>query len=179
MPAGLAVARPAGSAPPPTWLETFVTTLTTNGGNWAGGYTTRIVGPSSALVEATQVRFTLRGHSSSGFTVVKAACGLGATSGHAYDYASTPLEVTVGGNPSFVIPAGGDVVTDPIALAIPGGRAVVFAWYATSGEGRYVAAPSGWSDHYQSGDHVNDVDATADGTEGRLYFIRRVECVAA
>jgi hypothetical protein len=163
----------------PTWTQTFSTTLTTNGGNWAGGFTTRIVIPSSALTQASQIRFTLRGNSATSFTMLKARVGLAATSGHPYDFDGSPITVTGGGSSSFVIPAGGDIVTDPAFLTIPPGRNVVFAWYATTGAGRYVTAPSGWADYYQSGDHVDVVDTTADGTEGRLYFIRRVECVGA
>lgn len=161
---------------PVVWVETFLTTLTDNGGDWSGGFTTRIVVPSSALIETTQVRFTLTG-GLVGFTIAECACGLASTTGDPYDYESTPATVTAAGSGSFLIPSGGDVVTDPIPISVPPGRNLVFAWYATVGTGRYRTAPSGWADYYQGGNHVTELTPAVDGTEGRLYFIRRVECL--
>lgn len=162
----------------PTWVETFATTLTTNGGSWAGGYTTRIVIPASALMEASQVRITLRGNSGADFTVQEAAFGIAATSGDAYDFDATPIGVTVGGLSTFVIPAGSEVVTDPITISVPTARGAVFAFYATSGAARYVSAPTGWDSWYKSGNSVTTVDTTMDGSEPRLYFVGRIECLA-
>jgi hypothetical protein len=174
LPAGMGLVAPSSAAL--TWTETFLTTLTDNGGDWSGGYTTRIVVPSSALAEATHVRFTLTGGLGP-FSISACTCGLAATSGNPYDFSATPVTVTAGGSPTFVVPSGGDIVTDPISLAIPAGRNVVFAWYATGGTGRYATAPSGWADYYDIGNHVTELTPTVEGSEGRLYFIRRVECV--
>lgn len=159
-----------------SWVETFLITLTSNMGNWTGGYTTRTVIPSTALEECTQVRLTLRGATTGSFTVQQAAFGLAALSGDAYDYSSTPQAVTVGGNPSFTIPMNADVVTDPISINVPAGRNCVFAFYATSGGARAVAIPSGWVCLYKAGNDVSTVNASGYTSEPQMYFVRRIEC---
>lgn len=160
-----------------TWVETYQAELTNNGGNWAGGLTSRILIPSSALMAASKVRLTLRGGSAS-FNVAQAAIGLRATTGDAYDFAATPVTVTAGGSGSFTIPAGDDIVTDQVSLTIPSGRDIVFAFYAAAGGGRFATATAGWASYYKAANDVTTVNATGYTTESRRYFIRRIECVA-
>jgi hypothetical protein len=98
-------------------IETvFERTLNQDSPIW-GGYTWVLTVPHTLLPAASLVRLTLKGPAS-GVTNI-GALYMGHKSG-SYDFVATPTPVTVGGNASFVIPQGGQVITDIIAFSYDG-----------------------------------------------------------
>lgn len=135
---------------------------TTSTANGFGGYTVRTRIPASEMNAPantpTFIRLTLDG----------ASTGVGECYvGHAgvdHDFASTPTQVTKGGQNSFTV-AGLNEVTDDIPFVWDGISDIIISTYITSGNLRKV---SGAGYHYEvAGNKANTIGAT--GFYGSMY----------
>jgi hypothetical protein len=110
-----------------------------------GGYTWVLTIPHTSLPPATLTRLTLNGPAS-GVTNI-GAMYIGHKSG-TYDFTSTPVPVTVGGNTSFVIPQGGQVVTDVISFNYDGVTDLCIAANLTGSSNIRLMTSGGQCSHY-------------------------------
>lgn len=133
------------------------------------GSTTRQVIPASVVISGTKARLTLRGGSSGNYGVDAAYLQHAAASGDAYDFSSTPVQVTVGGSASFSVPQGGQVVTDEIIVAITAGVRLIYSQHISvqAIAGVYNSGTTGYDPYSKAS--VNEaatVDVTGYSTAG-------------
>lgn len=146
-----------------------------------GGYTLRQRIPPEALPATTSVRLTLHGGTPQ-CDIVKAYAQKAALTGDGYDFKSTPIPVTVGGNVAFSIPgSGGETVTDPIDLTLDGTEAMVISLYFSAGDvGSFAPGIPGttWGGYYIGIDDAATVDASSYTLGATIFCVRQVEVLA-
>lgn len=99
--------------------EVFSRVLSTDSTVW-GGYTLVVVVPYTFLGgPANTVKLTMTGPSTSSTQITNMYVGHKGA-GDSYDFASTPTQITVGGNGSFTIPQNGTLVSDDINFSYDG-----------------------------------------------------------
>lgn len=158
------------------WVSVGSYPFNSNSPGW-GGYTSRLVIPSSTLVSASKIRFTLRGPTSgANLVIANSYVGLAALSGDAYDFATTPTQVLFSGAAGTTINVGASIVTDDITLAIPSGRNLVLSAYYTSGD-QALNTAAGFGRYFKLANDASTVDATGYSTSasGASYSVSRIE----
>lgn len=140
---------------PPVFQNSATATLTTNGAANLDGYNVRVLVSASALsISGTlvKVRFVPRSSGGSGLTVSHAFICEQASSGDAYDCASTPTRITfsMGSNGFSASSGGGSVISDMIPFALDETKSYIIS-YAISGTSNVrFGSASGWSTYYKS-----------------------------
>lgn len=93
--------------------------------------------------------------------------------------AGTSLAVTFGGRPGTVIPAGAQVVTDPLDFPLTAGANITVTVYLATGQqerGGITSHPgSRTTTHMLAGDHVDDEDLAGATAIDHWYFLSCVE----
>lgn len=143
--------------------------------------TGRVVVNSTLVPSATHFRLTLSAGTGS-CAVNKMYIGEAATTGDAYDFATTPVQVTFAGLTTVSIPANGSTVSDLITLTTDGTKNIVISYYIASGQTAAISAGSllNWNSYYITGDNAAAVDATTGYTvAGNDYLITRVDMYRA
>lgn len=160
------------------WITTYFKSMTGYSHSW-GGYTLRVRIPSDALQPCARVRLTFYSPTSStGAEIIAASIGIqqvGSPSG--LDFANAPTQLFFAGQAGATLPAGGRVVTDPVALQVNPGDAVVVSAYFGYGVIGITENVTGWSKGEKAGDSRQDVLATGYGTvvQNRVYLIEKIE----
>lgn len=95
------------------------------------------------LVGGSRVRVRLRAPNGADVTLTAVYFGECATSGNAYDFSTTPTQLTFGGSASVTIPAKGIVVSDPIVFDFNAARHHIVAANVSSGTLRRFSSPAG------------------------------------
>lgn len=168
--------RPIGGGGPPadwqTAKEWTVDGAASNSTGWAG-YTVRVrvdaVGITGDAVRLTFVGATVG-------TATISDCRAQIKGAGSFDFADTPILVTVAGSPSFTVPIGGSVVSDPIALPIDSADSLVisFSFPATPPTAVMQRSTAGWAAGYKAGADTESLTATGySGTPALL--VRKVE----
>lgn len=159
------------------WVTVGSYAFSSNSPGW-GGYTSRLVIPSSVLLPASKVRFTLRGPTSgANLVIANAYVGLSATSGDAYDFASSPTPLLFSGGAGVTINVGASVVTDDTTLSIPSGRNLVLSTQYTSGDQSLNTVPAGFARYFKLGSDASTVDASGytSSAPGTAYSVSKIE----
>ena len=148
-----------------TWQTAWSETVSVESGSTFAGYTLVQVIPSSkiTLTGGTQVRVRFKS-GSGGYAITKCYIGEGASSGDAYDFATTPTQLTFsGGSAGFTIGASTTIKSDDgISFSIPSGKNICVSWYEATGYPQMYANPGGYTAgwNYVAGDSAATVDKT-------------------
>lgn len=143
---------------------------------WAG-YTLRQRIAASTLPAAKYLRFTFAASSAQSATV--GACSVQIAGAGTLDFASPPVEVRVGGLPSFMVPANGTLQSDPINCPVNGSQDIVIAVALPSTPESAVKRGSGvagWQSGYKVGAEADTI--IADGytfSVPYVYFVWKIE----
>lgn len=167
----------ADAEPGKTWHVAATLPFANNSAGW-GGYTSRLVIPSSVLTAASKVRFTLRGPTSgTGLQISNMYVGLVATSGDPYDFNATPVQVTFAASNSYTLVVGGSVVTDEAVLSIPIGRNLVLSAEYSAGDMTNNTAPAGYARYFKAAADAATVNASGytGSAAGTAYLISKIE----
>jgi hypothetical protein len=95
------------------------------------------------LVGGSRVRLRLRAPNGADVTMTAVYFGECATSGNAYDFSTTPTQLTFGGSASVTIPAKGIAVSDPIVFDFNVARHHIVAANVSSSTLRRFASKAG------------------------------------
>lgn len=159
-----------------SWVTAIALSSSGNSNGW-GGYTLRSVIPASDLIAGSKLRLILRGASSgTDLAVSKAYIGLQAASGDAYDFATAPVQVLVGGSGSFSVPTGATVTSDEILLSIDGTKNLVLAVACTAGD-MATHSRTDWMKYEKAGSDAATVDTSgySPPTSHYSYLVSKVE----
>ena len=179
---GIVAGRAIADGPPPDseWVttRTFAGDVDSNG--W-GGYTLRQLIPATDaanvnLPAGSKVRFVLKG--GFGGASIAEAYLQKAGGDDPWDFAGTPIPLTVGGSAAFSLPDGGTVPTDEVEIALSGSDDLILAFYFTSGNiVRTSAGYSNWAKWEKAGNDAGTVDAAAySGPQlGNAYLVTKIE----
>jgi len=134
----------------------------TNGWN---GYTLRQIFYSAGISNTggTKIRVTINAGHNEGVYIAKCYIGKAAASGHEYDFAAAPTQVTWdSGNAYISISANDSEVSDEITFELESGEDYIIAMYFNSSNDSLEAnvVDSNFSAYYKSGDDVATVDAS-------------------
>lgn len=151
-------------------------TLDSHFGNVTGKTFRCRITPSWPSGRITRLRIRLKGHAEEPLALSKLTVGRAGTGAAVVD--SLPL--TLGGAPSFVVPAGATVDLDELAVnwLFPG--AISVTGYGTGGteSDRLAAAGNPIHDTYlQIGDHVSQMSGSGfTGYPGYLSLVTQIDC---
>lgn len=145
------------------WLPSASVALNANNSAGWSGYTilTVIASAQVSNTGGSKIRVTVDAPSASTYVVGAAYIGLAATSGDPYDFESSPgpVQLTWGGSATPTFSAGSVNLSDEIVFSIPASRGLVFAMYsASSSTVRVIAAATGYSSYFKSGNDASTVN---------------------
>lgn len=173
------IMNPFAFGAPGAWRTIFDLTVSGGSGGWES-YTLRHVFTAALLGgSATKARFTFHGNNAVNCAVNQVYAQIAAASGDVYDYASTPIAVTVGGGTSFAITSGADVVSDDIVISIGASDALVVAAAFPSSPGSalstYTTTPTGYTAYYKLASDAATVNASSYSASGGGVLVRKLE----
>lgn len=117
--------------PPATWQTIGTTTLANGDTSPLSGYNPRqelLKAGFASITTGTKIRLTLKGAAGSATVINKLNAGPASSPPNAVSLTA----MTVGGNATFTIPAGGSVVTDEIAFALDPTKDLIFPFDTAS-----------------------------------------------
>lgn len=154
----------------------FTATFTADSG--AGSSTTfRFVIPASTLAGSnvySQVRLLFRATAAGTLTYNPGYIQEKAGSGDAYDFSATPVQITVGSSGTITIPAGTEVWSDWLDLAIDAAKNYVVSLYKTGGTSRQETT-SGITQYSKAGSDASTVNASGYSGPASVGWIGGVE----
>jgi hypothetical protein len=159
-----------------------LTTHNNNSGGWIG-YTLVVVFETAALNlpgdSITDVRLTFRNPTSEGCDLAKVYVGHGASSGDAYDFAATPVQVLFGGSGTVSLGTSSPTTSDWTSFAYDKTSRFVISWYISSSVDTmiYRASVSNVSSYYRAGDEAATVNKSAGygPLSGDNYLVGKIE----
>lgn len=161
-----------------SWAATADLTPGSDSVGWAG-YTLRQVIPASAFVAGSRVRFRLNAAGAAGTTVNihSAFFGKQAASGDAYDFDTTPGQLTFSGSPGVSFLATQTRTTDDLIIPVAADNHVLSIYFSGSTDVQSSTGNTGWIDYYKIGNDASTVNASGytAGTMGRSLLVLRVE----
>ncbi len=137
-------------APPPvdgacTWSTVWdAETVTGAGDNWqdyqyAGRNNRTFILSAATTGSGSQIRITIKGHSTLAGEITDAAIGPKKASADPYDYDSTATNITFNtGSDSGTIPANGTLVSDDITFTFSTGSDYIVALFSSDGDMGYL-----------------------------------------
>ncbi|MFI6205281.1 SGNH/GDSL hydrolase family protein [Streptomyces sp. NPDC051041] len=162
---GRAPHNSAAPASTGTWVGTWTTSPAaaepgTETAGMAGRSVRNVVHTS---VGGTSARITLSNlYGQSPLTVTHASLALAAGTGTAAAADGTMRRLTFGGDPTVVIPSGGQVTSDAVRLTVPHDSDVLVTTYSPTPSGPVTYHPHARQTSYLAeGDHTEDVTAAA------------------
>ena len=165
VPSPSAIAGPAPAAPPGDWVGTWASSASGTVPNVATGYADRTVrNVVHTSVGGSRVRVGLTNVLGTAAVRMDAVTVAVATRPAAPDaVAGTMRAVTFGGASSISIPAGGEVLSDPVSLAVPEDGDLLVSVYTPvpSGPVTYHQVANQTSYLTPAGDHAGDTDGAA------------------
>lgn len=159
------------------WSQTAIYPGNTTSSSWAGN-TLRQVIPASQLTTGTQLRITFANSFENVPCVISSAyVQKQAGSGDAYDFSTTPVQITVnGGSTSWTV--GGAITSDPISLSVSSGDLIVISAYITSGYPNRYSTLTGANGYSRVGNFASTVNAASFSSNvGHVFLIQRIECL--
>lgn len=167
----------------PTWVTGVNPTLNADSAGW-NGYTIRQYFAAAVLSNSgLQIaRVTFTASSAQALTITNAYIGNGASSGDAYDFESTPVQLTFdSGSASKAISAGQSATSDTVNFSYGSGKNLVVSIYIAGGTSvDDVRTASGlgasYVAYYKVANDAATVDATGYSTgSGIVYAVDLVE----
>lgn len=158
----------------------------TSGGAFAN-YTIRLVIPAASLTAPsgtpTLTRLTMRGSAAEQTSIGAAYIGHKASSGDAYDFASTPVQIKVATSGSFILGILTDVASDDAAFVWDKTSDIVISFYIANDTGkdtiRRINAGISGSLYVKSGNDASTVNATGYAASGSnpttLAIVSKIE----
>ena len=140
--------------------QAFSTSVTTNGSGNTGNTIRILLTAANIAQNGTSVAISLKAHSSSGATIDNAYIGQAATSGDAYDFASTPTEILWSGTSGVTLGAGANTESDFVTFTLDSTKDHIISFYLSAGDIQYGGAVAGYSNYYKSGNDASTVNAT-------------------
>lgn len=114
-----------------TFTTAFEKTLSNNSDTWGGATLVQLIPSNQLSGAASKLRLTLQGSTLAPTEVLSAHIGHRGT-GDSWDFAGTPVAITVGGNNSFELAQSGSAVTDEIIFAYNGTSDLLVAFTFTT-----------------------------------------------
>jgi len=147
-----------------------------SGASW-GGFTFRVVVPTSALVAGSKIRLTCQSSDTSGCTISAMYVGAAAASGDDYDFATTPTPVLFSGSASAAIGAASSLVSDPTTFTVDASKPLIISTYmSVAGRTANITTLAGWVTRYKSGNDAATVNATGYSTSAyAANFVTKIE----
>lgn len=163
-------------------LATFADCINITGAPTAGGFGAAYTLVSKYLVAAqtatgTIARITVTGPPSGSLPILACYIGLAATSGNAYDFDGGQVQVKFGGSGSRTIATSEVVVSDDIALAITGAKAIIVAANITGTGASRTGLGSNYVTYFNPGGEAATTSKAAGYTieSGRIYSFLKIE----
>jgi hypothetical protein len=176
--AGVAAASAVGANANATWHTVASSNPTVNGVGF-GSVTTRqtIAAANLSNIGGAKIRITLKAGSTGGFITDACYIGHAAASGDAYDFESTPTQVTFGGgNAGATVAINTTVLSDEITFTLQNSKALVVAiHFGTSGVIARASSQTGWQAYNKSANDASTVDATGYTTSNVVNCLTLVE----
>lgn len=164
------------------WVEAVaLPSLTGNGVSTSWTYRQWVSAAAFASVDGEKVRLTLQSGSGATGSTITAYFGEAAASGDAYDFATTPQPVNVGGTNTFTLPgSSATVVTDEIPISFDHTKNYILSFYCsvTSNGVRFLTSGGGGNfvAYYKNASDAATVNASGySSTSGRIYALTRIE----
>lgn len=145
-----------------SWRDSIALQTSLSSGSGWTGYTLRCLVPASLVTKSahSKVRVTLPAVASD--TSYDAFyIGHGASSGDVYDFETTPVRVTVGGQTSFTVTAGQSLVSDTLTFTLDETKPFLISCHLTTDLVPYKDGVTGVNVYYRNGDHASTVDASS------------------
>jgi len=114
-----------------TFTTVFDKVLANNSDTWGGATLVQLIPASAIGSGASKIRLTMNGSTLSPTGILAAYVGHRG-SGDIYDFAATPVQITVGSNGAFTLPQDGSVVSDDITFAYNGTSDLLVAFAITT-----------------------------------------------
>jgi hypothetical protein len=137
-------------------------TLTSNPAAWNSFTMRQVIAAAQVSASGSQVVVTFGGDGSGTFTITKAYIGHQGA-GDAYDFDTTPVQLTFGGNAGFTVTDAQEISSDPATFALDETQNLVISFYVPSSAGDDFGTQTtltGWSSYFKSGDDAATVNAT-------------------
>ncbi|MCO6009383.1 SGNH/GDSL hydrolase family protein [Actinoallomurus purpureus] len=172
-PRALAEPQPAIAAPR-TWVGSWSAAPVTGTGSGFGDQTLREIAHIS--VGGDQVRIRLTNAFGTNGLVIDGAT-IGARADGAALVAGSERPVTFGGARKVVLPAGSEVLSDPVPLTVPAGQDLAVSVYVPGSTGAATRHPLAMATSYlATGDHAADADGGAfTSTTSSWYLLDGVD----
>lgn len=148
------------------------------------GYTEVEYIPPSAMVlplgKISQIRITFQSGVAEGWIITNAYLGHASGIGNAYDFSTTPTQITFGGFGTVSIPINTQYVSDWISFSYNKTSALLISFYTGGGVGadtiRYISGISGIDHYYKLANEAAVVDKSGYSlSSGTLTGIAKIE----
>ncbi|WP_323014534.1 hypothetical protein [Devosia sp.] len=143
--------------------------------SWAGNNLRQVFAAGVLSTSGTTVRFRMRGPFTGTTVVAGMTIGHRAVSGNAWDMASTPVPVTVGGQATFTLATGADVWSDWIEFAFDEAKDFIVAIYQASTS--YTRMKTGLSASYNVYYKASGSEIATAAPAGYSTIASRADCV--
>ena len=168
------------------WSPLYAQALTSNGGGYTNNTLRQRIAvaayDSGAPATGTQLRVTVQGASGTAAVWSKAYIGHAATSGDAYDFDGTQVQLLFSGVAGGSVPAGSvSLTSDPVTYAFDKTKPLVISLFCNTGDFRTTNTGANFNHYTKSGgDDAITTDATGYSTiANNLTAFSRVEVYSA
>lgn len=152
-----------------TWVGAWSAAPVTGTGSGFGDQTLREVVHTTMGGDQVRIRLT-NAFGADGLVIGGATIGVRATG--ATLAAGTERPVTFGGARTVVLPAGSDVLSDPVSLAVPVGQDLAVSLYLPRSTGAATRHPLAMATSYlATGDHAADADGGAFTSKASSWYL--------
>jgi hypothetical protein len=133
--------------------------------------------PAAILATGSRIKIRVRAHPTGAFTLAGAYIGLSATTGNAWNFATTPTQITWdNGQTSKTVAAGLEAESDEVAFEVSGAAAITVAFNVASGSRLHYASGLGASRPGYVKNSVQEAGSTSKGASytsvaGRSEFL--------
>lgn len=166
-----------------TDTSAFSLALDTNSPGWNGWTIVNVFEVAGLTLPAgsiTHVRATFQKAVSEGYSIGSCYVGHKASSGDAYDFASTPTQMLFGGSGSKTVTTTADEVTDWIEFVYNKTSGLTFAWYINSAVDSLIykggqTTRQMWYKGANEPSTVNKTGFTNAGVENQTFCISKIE----
>lgn len=159
----------------------FSTTPASDAGGW-NNFTLRTVYAAASLTPSgapTQLRLNIQGGSFEGVIITEAYVGAKAAAGDAYDFATTPIQLTWSGSAGTSIMSSATVTSDWVNFAYNGTSGIVVALYMNGGaaqdEFAYRAAVGNVDAYFVAGNDAATVNTSGYTLQVGRAYIKQME----
>lgn len=179
---GVSKIEVGNDVPPPavTLSDAFAYDYDANSNDWVGYTMRQVIDSTEIAATGNKVRVYIEADGDQGFDLGNAYVGIKSTSGDAYDFESTPVQLTFGGSNSVYIPAGARIQSDIVDLTVGASDGLVVSVYcdgaATEDDLRAKSSQSGFYNFQKNANDAATVDANGySSSASDIIGVMRVE----